>query len=197
MQRCVAWTAKASDNYEEQTVTRTLIAGAVMWMAAGSVMAAAATCTSTQSLSELGPPGIATFGNSFSSAGSYVDCYTFTLNAPATSFGGVIEIDPLFNKLDIDITDIALYAGDTRLVDTMDNPLLFGFQGLLGGAGSPMFMLALSSVVTTDPGWRDRPVAYAGAIMTGGVEALPEPGPLALLVATGLGLLAVRRKALD
>jgi hypothetical protein len=186
-----------SENNEEHTVKRILIAGVGLWMAASSASAAVATCTSTQSLSELGPPGIATFGNSFSAAGSYVDCYTFTLNAPATSFGGVIEIDPLFNRLDIDITDVALYAGGTRLVDTIDNPLLFGFQGLLGGAGSPMFMLALSSVVTTDPGWRDRPVAYAGAIMTGGVEALPEPGPLALLVATGLGLLAVRRKALD
>jgi hypothetical protein len=184
-----------SENNEEHTVKRILIAGVGLWMAASSASAAVATCTSTQSLSELGPPGIATFGNSFSSAGSYVDCYTFTLDAPATSFGGVIEIDPLFNRLDIDITDVSLYAGSTRLVDTIDNPLLFGFQGLLGGPGAPMFILALSSVVTTDPGWRDRPVGYAGAIMTSAVKALPEPGPLALLAATGLGLLAIRRKA--
>jgi hypothetical protein len=183
------------ENEQERTVKRILIAGVGLWMAASSATAAVATCTSTQALPDIGPPGIATFGNSFSSAGSFTDCFTFTLDAPATSFGGVIEIDPLFNKLDIDITDIALFAGDTRLVDTLDNPLLFGFQGLVGGPSAPMFTLVLSSLVTLDPGWRERSVGYAGALFTTPEKTVPEPGALALLAATGLILVAIRRKA--
>ena len=72
----------------------------------------AGSCTSTKDLVGLGPPGIALFGNSFSAADSYVDCFNFSLSGAATSLGGVLQVDPWLNKLNIDVTSISLYLKD-------------------------------------------------------------------------------------
>lgn len=170
---------------------RSAVAGVVLLLA--GTHASAATCANTTAWSDLGPPGIAAFGNSFSTAGTYVDCYTFSLEKPAVSFGGVIEVDPLFNMLDIDVRSVSLFAGDKLLDDGLASPLFFSFENLAGGLGSPLYTLAVESFVARDPGWTGRPVGYAGIITTADAT-VPEPGSMALFAAALLGVAAFRRR---
>lgn len=169
------------------------LASIALSMVGTSAMAASPTCTNTTGWGTLGPPGFEVFGNSFKSANTYTDCYTFSLSGAANSFGGALEINTLFNKLDIDITSISLYAGDA-LVGADTSPLFFSFTGL-SGVGS--YTLAVTSKVTNDPGLWTVPVGYAGLITTIAAP-VPEPGALALMVA-GLagvgGAMRWRRKA--
>jgi len=88
---------------------------------------------------------------------------------------------------------ISLFAGNASVNDSIAHPLVFAFGGLAGGLSAPMYTLAIESVVTTDPGWRIRPVGYAGTIVTAGA-AVPEPGSMALFAATLLILAIVRRR---
>ena len=168
---------------------------ATVALALGASSSMAAVCTSTTSLGNMGPPGFELFGNSFSSAGSFSDCYTFSLSADANSFGGTIEIDPLFNKLDIDVTKVSLYFGDS-LVGSDNSPSLFSFSSLAGGIGGT-YTLMVSGDVTRDPGLWNAAVAYAGAIQTI-ASPVPEPGAVALLLAgfAGVGAATWRRSKL-
>jgi hypothetical protein len=170
------------------------VASIALSMLGASAMAASPSCTSTTGWGSLGPPGFEVFGNSFTSANNYTDCYTFSLSGPAISFGGAVEINTLFNKLDIDVQSVSLYVGDT-LVGVDTSPLFFSFAGL-SGVGS--YTLAIASKVTTDPGLWTVPVGYAGLITTIAAP-VPEPGALALMVAglAGVGGVAAwrRRKA--
>jgi hypothetical protein len=139
-------------------------------------------CDSTSNLGGLGPPGLATFSNSFSAAGSYTDCYTFDLLGTADSFGGVLESwDPL-NKLGIDVKSISLWGGTLGSTQVDSTPWFFDF----GGLGQGHYTLAVSSVVDTDWGLYAHKVGYAGAILT--VSAVPEPETYALML---LGLAAI------
>lgn len=161
---------------------KSIVAGLAL-SAAASAMAAGPSCYSTTSWNSLGPPDVQTFGNSFSAAGSYVDCYTFTLDSGAASFGGAVEINTLFNTLDIDVTSISLYLGSTQIgLDT--NPLSFSFGNLAGGG---LYTLAVAATVTNNPGLWSVPVGYAGVITT---IAAPVPEPTALALALG-GLIGV------
>jgi hypothetical protein len=170
--------------------TKSILAGLALGLAAAGASATGLTCSGGATLGTLGPPGLETFGNSFSSSGTYTDCYTFSLNSSANSFGGTLEVDPLFNKLDIDVKSVSLYFGDTWLA-TDTSPLFFSFGGLVGGA----YTLAIQSLVETDPGWRNKPVGYLGAIVTVAAP-VPEPTTLALMLAglMGVGLLVLRRR---
>jgi len=153
----------------------------------GSVGASAtAPAPACSSLGTLGPPAIALFGNSFSRAGTYTDCYSFSLSSSTHAFGGTLEIDPMFNRLDIDVQSVSLYSGDT-LLGTDSSPLFFSFGDLLGGA----YTLAVQSLVENDPGWWNKPVGYVGALVTVGapVAPVPEPSTYALMLA-GLGAVA-------
>jgi hypothetical protein len=141
-----------------------------------------ADCGKTSNLGDLGPPGLATFSNSFSASGSFTDCYTFDLLGNADSFGGVLESwDPL-NKLGIDVTSISLWGGTLGSTLTDTTPFLFDF----GGLGKGHYTLALSGVVNSDWGLWKHDVGYAGAIAT--VSAVPEPETYALML---LGLAAI------
>jgi hypothetical protein len=143
-------------------------------------------CDKTSSLGDLGPPGLATFGNSFSATGSYTDCYTFDLLGNADSFGGVLESwDPL-NKLGIDVTSISLWGGTLGSTLTDSTPWFFDF----GGLGKGHYTLAVSSIVEKDWGLYTNKVGYGGAIAT--VSAVPEPETYALML---LGLAAIGRFA--
>lgn len=161
----------------------------------GATASLAATCTSTRSLGGLGPPGIGFFGNSFSQSGTYVDCFTFSVGSSATSGGIVGELDPLLNKLSIDVKAISLYSdvGVTALqVDT--SPMLFSFGGLLGGV---VYTLQVATKVTGDWGLYSSNAGYAGKIVTL-ASAAPEPSAYALavvgLAVVGAGLLRTRKR---
>jgi len=139
-------------------------------------------CDKTSNLGELGPPGLATFSNSFSSTGTFTDCYTFDLLGTADSFGGVLQSwDPL-NKLGIDVKSISLWGGTLGGTLTDTSPLWFDF----GGLGKGHYTLAVSSIVDADWGIYKSNVGYAGAIAT--VSAVPEPETYALML---LGLAAI------
>lgn len=154
--------------------------------------AIAANCTQTTSFNSLGPPDVEFFGNTFSRAQAFTDCYTFTLDQPADSFGGAIEINTILNKLNIDLLAVTLEGGNisAALVDT--SPLSFSFGGLIAGS----YILAVSGLVTSDPGLWTIPVGYAGLVAT---VASPVPGPIAGAGLPGLvmtlgGLLVWRRR---
>jgi|APDOM4702015191_1054821.scaffolds.fasta_scaffold06389_2 hypothetical protein len=170
--------------------TKKVLASLALGLGAAAASATAPTCSN---LGTLGPPGLAIFGNSFSSPGAYTDCYTFSLNGAAHSFGGTFEIDPLFNRLDIDVRSVSLYSGDS-LLGTDTSPMFFAFGDLLGGA----YTLAIQSLVEKDPGWWIKPVGYAGALVTVGapVAPVPEPSTYALMLAglAAVGFIARRRK---
>ena len=167
--------------------------------------AMAATCNSAKDWGNLGPPGLEVFGHAFSSTGSYLDCYTFSLTAPAVSFGGVIELDPnLFgyelNYLDIDVTSVSLFSGgvaasQTGALSAFDSSAWdFTFGGLSAGT----YTLAIASTVTSESGDMPGPVGYMGSIVTAASVASPAPEPeaLAMMLAglAGVGAAARRRK---
>ncbi len=157
----------------------------------------AAPCTSVTDLGSMGPPGLELLGNSFTTAGAFNDCYRFSIDESASSFGGVLEFDVLLNKLDIDVTSISLSGG--ALTETLvdDTPLTFSFLDLLAGD----YELTVTGLVSRDPGLWETPVGYAGKIVTlwsdaEAVQAIPEPGTLSMLGfgLAGLAAFARRRK---
>ena len=162
----------------------------------------AAVCTGGYGLGTLGPPGASWFGQSFSSRGSYLDCYSFSLSSTADSFGGTIELDPLLNRLDIDLTSISLFSGGVlgnatsgNLLSSDSTPGLFSFGSLAAGT----YTLAVASRVTADWGLWNQPVGYVGLMATNRTSVAspaPEPGAMALMLAglAGIGVAARRRK---
>jgi hypothetical protein len=161
----------------------------------GATSSMAAACTSTKNLGGLGPPGIGLFGNSFSQSGSYVDCFTFSVASSATSGGIVGEIDPLLNKLNINVKSISLYSSNSSSALAVDDsPFLFSFGGLLGGV---VYTLQVASSVTSAWGLYGSDVGYAGKIVTL-ASAAPEPAAYALAIAglavVGVGVLRARRR---
>jgi len=152
---------------------------------AATASPAFAGCDNTSSLGNLGASGIAFFGNSFGSAGSYTDCFTFDLLGSADSFGGVLESWTPLNKLGIDVTSISLWGGtlgSTLTDSSMDDG--FAFAGL----GKGHYTFSVSSIVDTDWGLYTSKVGYAGAIVT--VSAVPEPETYALML-LGLGAIGM------
>lgn len=148
-------------------------------------------CDNTSSLGDLGASGLAFFGNSFGTAGSYTDCYSFDLLGSADSFGGVLESWTPLNKLGIDVTSISLWGG--TLGSTLTDSWLgdgFAFAGL----GKGHYTFAVSSIVDNNWGLYTSKVGYAGAIVT--VSAVPEPETYALMLLglAAIGMFARRRQ---
>ena len=172
---------------------KVVVTGIAVALGASSAMAAP-NCNSTTDWVSLGPPGLETFGKSFTAAtsGTYHDCYTFSLDASATSFGGVLEIDPWLNKLDIDVSKVSLFLNKT-LVGYDSSPFNFSFASLLSGG---IYTLMIDSVVSKDPGLWNLPVGYAGMIATTIAAPVPEPTLVALVLAglVGVGAAAAARR---
>ena len=176
-----------------------LVAALAVLLAAPTM---AATCNGTTSnWGNLGPPGFKSFGESFSSQGSYVDCYSFSLTSAATSFGGVTERDYWLNSLDIDVTSISLFSGGVlggqtngALIGADYSPSQFSFGSLSAG----VYTLAVASNVTWD--WGLYPyVSYKGNISTAATSVAspaPEPESFAMMLAglAGVGAMVRRRK---
>jgi hypothetical protein len=136
---------------------------------------------------------LALFGNSFTSAGSYSDCYTFSLSGQANSFGGTITLDPWLNKLNIAVTSVSLFRAGA-LLGTDTSPFGFSFGSLVGG-NSEAYTLQVQSKVTGDFGLYRSAVGYAGVITT---LAAPVPEPTAYAQAVAgfavVGVVAWRRR---
>lgn len=171
-------------------LTKLLASFAVLAAAAGPALA---DCTSTTNLGLMGPPGLAGLGNSFSSAGTYHDCYTFSLAAESTAFGGTLEIDPWLDKLDIDVQSISLAGGTLSSMLLDSTPGTFSFGSL--GAGT--YTLTVNSLVTRAQGLFNVDVGYSGLVATVAAP-VPEPGTYALMLAGlgALGWVARRRRVL-
>jgi hypothetical protein len=171
-----------------------------------SSYAMAVTCTTAALAGTLGFGSTQLIGNSFTSAGSYTDCYTFNL-APANSdvFGSTIEIDNL-SFLDIDLTSISLFSGGVVSGETAGNELgslspavPFSFDSLASGT----YSLVLVANVYRGVGFSSvlpLPVSYVGSITaTASTQPIPpstvpEPETLALFSFGLIGIALRRRK---
>ena len=170
---------------------KALFAGLAISLA--SSVSGAATCSSTPvSLGSMGPPGFSTFGGSFSSAGTYYDCFSFSLSGNAKSFGGTLEVDPFWNKLNISLKSVSLFSQDgTRVGNKDTSPLTFSFGNLAGGALYTLQVVSNVIVASGIVGTRGKNdnVGYAGVITT---LASPAPEPAAYaLAAAGLAIVGV------
>jgi len=156
--------------------------------------AMAATCTSTSNWGDMGPPAAQLFGHSFGSAGAFSDCYTFTLDASAMGFGGTIESDTPFNKLDIDVSSVSLFSG-SNLIGSDSTPGVFEGGFNFGGLTAGSYTLAVNGLVSRDFGFNNAGVSYKGGILTLAAP-VPEPEAYAMMLAGffGVGFGVLRRK---
>jgi len=165
------------------------LAAACALVLAGPAMAGAC-ATGTTNWGDMSAPGIVGFTNSFSGPGSFNDCYTFSLTSSASAFGGAIELDPLFNRLDIDVSSVFLFMG-ASLVGSDSSPEEFNFGSL--GAGD--YRLQVAGNVYRDAGLINTKVGYVGGLTTVAAP-VPEPETYAMLLAGffGVGVGVLRRK---
>lgn len=180
--------------------TKALAAAAALLLAA-PVMAA--TCTSTKTWGPMGPPGSASFSQTFYSNGSYLDCYTFSLTSLANTSGVTGEFDNSF-WLDIDIKSVSLFAGGVlgggnlgSFVKSDDSPAKFSFDALTAGT----YTIAVASRVYKDFEWNwNNGVGYTGKFSTTAASIAspaPEPGTMAMMLLglAGVGAVARRRQS--
>ena len=172
---------------------KTLVAAIALTMSGPAAFASLTSCGSGSTALSSGSTEL--FGNAFSSARSFSDCYSFSIGAGADAFGGTLTIDPL-SFLDITVNSVTLSGAGlvTSLVDV--TPGVFSFSNLVAGT----YQLNVSGAVTKGKGWDDilpLPVGYAGSLTTNAaVTPVPEPETYALLL-MGLGTvgwMARRRK---
>lgn len=175
---------------------KSLVAALVL-VSAAPVMAA--TCTKTFSLGSMGPPDFASFGNTFTSAGQFNDCYTFSLSSAADALGVALEFD-LSSRLDVDLLTAAIHRTTGELIGLVHDfsSPIFSFDGL--GAGQYRLEIGGEVAVDRPAGWTGV-VGYGGILSTTSAQVatpVPEADSLAML-AMGLGVVAwaSRRKTAD
>lgn len=145
-------------------------------------------CTSTFSLGSMGPPDLTTFGNSYRSAQSFTDCYSFSLNSAANALGLVLEWD-LSSRLDIDLQSLSILSSTGAVISSLSDlsSPIFQFSGLQTGS----YQLAVAGNVTLEGLNRaNGVVGYFGVLSTTASQVaapVPEPEALAMLL-LGLGV---------
>lgn len=168
---------------------KSLVVALVLAVAGPAAMANLASCGSGSTA--IGAGSTEVFGNSFTSAQHFSDCFSFTLGSSANAFGGTFELDPL-SYLNIDVKSVSLTGGSllSTLVDY--TPGTFSFSNLVSGT----YQLIVAGDVTKSWGL-GLPVAYLGTLTTHAVVSpVPEPETYAMLL-MGLGTvgwIARRRK---
>lgn len=153
---------------------------------AAALAASGAAMAKTDNLGNLTPPDWTVFGNTFTSASSFSDTYTFTLDQASNAVGGVFDFDASWG-MSINLGSISLSGTglSSALVDT--SPVDFSFSNLAAGT----YSLVVTGVASGNSlGWFDPlGVSYAGRITTSAASVaapVPEPETLAML-ALGLG----------
>ena len=156
--------------------------------------ALAATCTKSQDLGAMQIGDWRAFGNTFTSAGAFNDCYSFELLANETNAVGVaLEYNfAPYSTLGVDITSVSLSGGSLadRLTDTTAEQ--FSFTNLLTGH----YLLEVTGMtMAVTPQWAVTNTAtYAGHVVA---APTPEPETYAMLALglAGVGFASRRRQA--
>ncbi len=153
--------------------------------ALGAPAAFAQSCTSTSNLGSLGSSD-SLFGNWFSSAQSFNDCYSFTLGNGSDVSGLTAELD-LSLKLDLDITSVSLFG-------STGTPILTGGNGgfSFDNLAADTYQLVVSGDVSRVANFGTLfGVGYGGAVSASPsiTAPVPEPETYAML-AMGLGLVS-------
>lgn len=158
---------------------------ATLCLVASASLANAQSCSSGgQTLGEMGPPGIAVIGNSFSDIGEYSDCYKFQVDSSAYSGLLTFEIPSI-------VTSVSLESLLGSSAPSASSSWLLGhsytFSSLAGGVD---YTLKIVSTVVTAWGG-----GYLGVLSTHAAP-VPEPSAVAMLLLGLLGLgFAVRRNS--
>jgi len=170
---------------KEKSIHGTLCAVALGALGLLSSPAHAAACTSSADLGSMGPPGFALLSNSFGGGAPshFDDCYSFTLNNTADSWGLAWDWDLSFMR-DIDLSTVALSGGSLAETQVRDAEGLFNFSDLLAGS----YQLTVSGDITRTR-WDLGMVGYQGALVAIRSSQVPEPAT-PVLIAIGLGLAA-------
>ena len=131
----------------------------------------------------MGPPDAAILSNSFSRAGTYLDCYTFQVGSSASSGGITFEIPSIISSVSVTSSSGSLAPTD---FDSFLSGHYFSFSSLAGGVD---YTLKIVSTVATAWGG-----GYLGVFNTYAAP-VPEPSAIAMTLIGLLGLsLVLRRK---
>lgn len=165
----------------------------------GSLSGHAATITS---LGSLGPPGVKSFGDSFSSAGSFADIYTFNVTSSADLLALTLAVD-FSPSLNISIGSPQLFSGNPGGSSTLIAALT-GCGSIVcswdvASAGN-YFLEITGNVTSSGFSLLNLPVGYLGAFAASpgaaSVSQAPLPAALPLFASglAGVGFLAWWRK---
>lgn len=189
-------------------IINVLKSAALAILVAVSGHAVAATTTSTTSLGGLVAGSTTIFGNSFDSAGTFSDYYTFSLGSSSGGAAGTLyDTDKVsFFLKDVTLTSLTLtgssFAGtQSAAIDSYYDGIVGNITGFsFSGLGAGTYTLGVAGKVGDS--WALLGGAYAGeihAVAATSPVASPAPEPadfaMALMGLAGVGMMVRRRSA--